>query len=75
MFSLNLFSWGRKILRQNQGIRRGVMIIVAKALALGADKAGVEVGIVSDQNPVADEVQKFGQHLFDFRCADQAFRR
>ena len=49
------------------------MIIVAKALAFGADKAGVEVGIVSDQNPVADEVQELGQDFLDFWCADKHF--
>ena len=70
---LEFVQLGQKILRQNQGIRRGVMVVVAEALTFGADEAGVEVGIVGDQNPVADEIQKFGQNLFDFRCADKHF--
>ena len=68
---LEFVQLGQQILGQNQGVRRGVMVVVAEALAFGANKAGVEVGIVGDQNPVADEVQKFGQHFLDFRRADQ----
>ena len=53
---LEFVQLGQQILGQNQGVRRRVMVVVAKTQALGADKAGVEVGIVGDQNPVADEV-------------------
>ena len=60
---LEFVQLGQQILRQNQSVRRGVMVVVAEALTLGADEAGVEVGIVGDQNPVADEIQKLGQNL------------
>ena len=68
---LEFIQMGQQVLGQDQGIHGGEAVLIAQALALGPDEAGVEIGIVGHQHPVSDEVQEFGQHLFDGRCPHQ----
>ena len=58
---------GQQVLGKDQGIRRGIVVIIAQAVTLCPDEPCVEIGVVGHQHPVADKRQEFGQHFFDRR--------
>ena len=65
----------QKVLGQNQGVGGSELVFKALPLALCPDEAGIKVRIVGNQHPIADKVQKFWQHFFDFWRTHQHFFR
>ena len=63
------------ILGQNQRICCRISVWQSLAAALRPDEAGVEVGVVGNQDPVSHKVQEFGQHLLNGGSALEHFIR
>ena len=62
---------GQQVLREDQRIDERRLECQAEAFARGGNEAGVEVGIVRAERPVADELQKLRQRLGNVRRAGE----
>ena len=64
---------GKQILRKNQGIHRGIVILIPQSCTFGPDKSRVKIRIVGHQDTIPDKFQEFGKDLLDLRSPNQHF--